>query len=75
MQGLCELHCVQRSGTAPLTSTLMSTDIMHATLFPLHFYILQAIKNWMWEQPGNDATVCDHTQTSQATPRFYVAAV
>ena len=25
--------------------------------FPLHFCILQVIKNWSWERPGNEATM------------------
>ena len=33
-------------------------DVMHVTLspqvFPLYFYILQAIKNWRWEWPRNE---------------------
>ena len=50
---------LQRSGTAPLMPTLMSTW-RHARdsfsqAFPLRFCILQVIKNWRWEQPGNEA--------------------
>jgi len=48
-------------GTAPLMSTLTLPDVMHMTpsprAFPLSFCILQAIKNWRLEQPGNEATL------------------
>ena len=41
-------------------------DITHVTLSPRpsHFCILQAIKNWRWEQPGNEAISQLHDVTS-----------
>ena len=47
------------SGTAPSCLPSHLPDVMHMTLqaFPLHFCVLQAIKNWRWEQPGNEASV------------------
>ena len=57
------------SGTAPSCLPSRLPDVMHMTLsrvFPLCFCILQAIKNWRWEQPGNETnsqpfTPIDHS--------------
>ena len=46
------------SGTAPSCLPSRLPDVMHVTLswvFPLGFCILQAIKNWGSERPGNEA--------------------
>ena len=46
-------------GPLPPLSTLVDTDVIHVIkmdqAFPLHFCILQAIKNWTVGRPGNEA--------------------
>jgi len=46
--------------TGPHVSTVCLADVItHEQIsqaFPLHICILQAIKYWRWEQPGNEAT-------------------
>ena len=74
---------LQRMGTAPLTSTLMSTwrhvCDSFSQAFPFHFCVLQAIKNWRWERPGNEATsrpsitVCQGLPKSISLESFYTA--
>jgi len=47
------------SGTTPCVSTLCLPDVTaHDRIFqafPLHIYILQVMKYWRWEWPGNEA--------------------
>ena len=56
---VCKVCKLQQSGTAPLMSTLTSTwcyaHDSFSQAFPLHFCLLQVIKNWRREWPWNVA--------------------
>ena len=65
----------QCTGTTPCLSTLCLADVITRDQFsqasPLQFWILQAIKNKRWKQPGNEANFSSLYNVEKVHPYEY----